>query len=840
MTTEFYRFPCGCAFPVKGINKETGKPMLKFNLREDFNESCPVVWDIFHKGLTVGVFQLETPLGRKWARELKPNRIEDLEALTAILRPGCLEAKDENNISLTDHYCRRKNGVEEPTIEFPEIADILRDTYQILVYQEQQIFIAEKLAGLNKIEADKLRSAVGKKNAKKIEEVGVIFVEGCIKTGLVNKEQAEKIFGWIKAGARYNFNACFYKSCTIRRLCRRNKHGFKYTIEDMYKIKNDLRYAKSTGHYHLSRKWRSLKNYGVGLSMMEDGKVRPNIIKDIRYVGKAPCFKIVLENGSEVICTLNHKFPTNKGVKTLMEIERDKDILLYVCGEYEKENGRRYNWSKATKAERWTWNKQSKNPFLTNGAYTEWRKNKELLPKQCMKCGAVPTPKKRNTGLEIHHKDGNRENGKLDNLEALCVSCYKKSEYAVGSYPASQHKVKSIEFHSFDDVYDVEMEAPNHNLVVNDNFIASNSHGASYGIKSFQTAYLKAHFPAAFFKAKLIGSQNKQNITDKVSDLVNDAKLFNIEILPPKLSDNRNTFYIKDNIIRFGLQNIKGVGDSSIVKIAEAIKFLEQELGKSIGDCSLYEIMVYLLTAKLSESLVVKLIESGSFDYLKVNRRCLLDTFGLLAQYKTTESKAKGKEGLSENTLLVQLAKQGKHTDIVQLVEDSLKLAKDGGCFFSQARLDDVKEELKLYKSNGGQRSYDNPLWVAFTEEYLFGAALTCKKIDAYDSSASNITCKEFICGKEQDFMVFAVDIDEVKEYTTTSGSNEGKKNALISISDGTGKIRARAWSDTLEEYGELLKPGNSVIIRGERGKKKFSDTLTIRQVIQAVASEAI
>jgi DNA polymerase III alpha subunit len=220
-----------------------------------------------------------------------------------------------------------------------------------------------------------------------------------------------------------------------------------------------------------------------------------------------------------------------------------------------------------------------------------------------------------------------------------------------------------------------------------------------------------------------------------------------------------------------------------------------------------------------------------------VNRRYLLDTFDLLSKYKTTESKSKDRVGQSENKLLIELAKQGKHTDIVSLVESSLKLIKDGGCFFSQSRLDEVREELKFYKMNGDKRSYDNPLWVAFTEEHLFGAALTCKKIDAYDSSAANMTCKDFSCGKEQDFMVFAVDIDDVKEYTTASGPNEGKKNASIYISDGTGKIRARAWSDTYEEFLELLKPGNSVIIRGERGKKKFSDTLTIKQVMQAVAN---
>ena len=121
-------------------------------------------WDLFKEGRTKGVFQLESNLGRSWSKKLAPNNIEELSALIALIRPGCLKAISDDK-SMTQHYVDRKNKHDEVTYLHESLKDILEPTYGFLDYQEQYMRIAQKLAGFNLQEADALRKASGKKKA---------------------------------------------------------------------------------------------------------------------------------------------------------------------------------------------------------------------------------------------------------------------------------------------------------------------------------------------------------------------------------------------------------------------------------------------------------------------------------------------------------------------------------------------------------------------------------------------------------------------------------------------------------------------------------------------------
>ena len=162
-------------------------------------------WELFTEGKTKGVFQLESNLGKSWSKKLAPNNIEELSALIAIIRPGCLKAFVDGK-SMSQHFIDRKHGREEVTYLHESLEEILLPTYGVLVYQEQSMRIAQKIAGFNLQEADDLRKAIGKKKADLMAKVKKKFISGAKKTGIVDKETAEEIFSWIEKSSRYAFN----------------------------------------------------------------------------------------------------------------------------------------------------------------------------------------------------------------------------------------------------------------------------------------------------------------------------------------------------------------------------------------------------------------------------------------------------------------------------------------------------------------------------------------------------------------------------------------------------------------------------------------------------------
>lgn len=199
--SENYNFQCGCH-----VFLEDGKINYTKMVRQlNYQPTCPEVWKMLGEGHTKGIFQLETDLGKNWCEESKPSSIDEMADLTAILRPGTLRAMLGNK-SMTKHYTDRKNNKEEATPIKPELEEHLIDTQQILIYQEQTIKIAQELAGFTESRADQLRRAMGKKDAKLMASLRDEFVDGCIITSNMKREDATEIFDIIQASNRYAFN----------------------------------------------------------------------------------------------------------------------------------------------------------------------------------------------------------------------------------------------------------------------------------------------------------------------------------------------------------------------------------------------------------------------------------------------------------------------------------------------------------------------------------------------------------------------------------------------------------------------------------------------------------
>ena len=136
----------------------------------------------FHSGLTSGVFQFESHGMRDVLRRYKPNTIEDLTALNALYRPGPIQG------GMIDDFIDRKHGRKKIEYELPEVKEILEETLGVIVYQEQVMQIANRLAGYSLGEADLLRRAMGKKKPEEMAQQRERFIDGAVKRRLSAKE----------------------------------------------------------------------------------------------------------------------------------------------------------------------------------------------------------------------------------------------------------------------------------------------------------------------------------------------------------------------------------------------------------------------------------------------------------------------------------------------------------------------------------------------------------------------------------------------------------------------------------------------------------------------------
>lgn len=167
---------------------------------------CPRTYDFLATGLTTGVFQLESYLGKRFCAAIKPKNIREIADVISLIRPGTLDATDDNNNKLIDVYIKVKNKEQEPFYLHPSLEKILNKTYSVAVYQEQLLEIARDIVGFNLINADHLRKAIGKKLPEEMAKWKDEFINGCQKTSNIPLNDAEKLWSWYEAAAGYNFN----------------------------------------------------------------------------------------------------------------------------------------------------------------------------------------------------------------------------------------------------------------------------------------------------------------------------------------------------------------------------------------------------------------------------------------------------------------------------------------------------------------------------------------------------------------------------------------------------------------------------------------------------------
>lgn len=532
---KYLEFPCGCKFPI--IAENGNRPYIQIELDVDNHDFlCQATWDKIGSGDTKGVFQLESQLGQQLSKRLKPINIEQLSALTAIMRPGCMESKDENGKSVTDRYIDRKNGLEPVTYYHPALEPSLRKTYGELIYQEEAMQIARDIAGFNLQDADVMRKAIGKKKPEEMAKVKKMFLDGCHKLSIVNDEQAAEIFDGIEKSQRYSFNK---------------------------------------------------------------------------------------------------------------------------------------------------------------------------------------------------------------------------------------------------------------------------SHAVSYGLLAYLTAYYKVHLPHIFFTSYLKHSEGKAKPDEEVKQLVNNAKLLNIDIMTPDIRRKNKHFKLVDDKIYFGIIDIKGIGESVYKKIITTI-YEETPIETWTKNDLLFRI-----APKFGYTPTQALISAGAFSYIDTNRNLMI-----YESQKIQELTDKERQYIIDKVEL-------KGISVTKVFEYILSLPVGRGqCISTKTRHAKITGLYNaLVKPTHGLE--DSAGWIARTEQELLGIPITCSEVDDCDISVANCTCKEFLDGQSANPIIGAK-LERIKEITIKNGKSVGQKMAFLSVSDNSCNLDSvTIFSEPYGKYKHLLLEGNMILLAGKRDNKR-------------------
>src|SRR5262245_1380000 len=243
---------------VRLVKEQRGVDLDLDALPEDDPES----YQVFQDGETVAIFQFESGGMRDYLRRLKPTAFQDLVAMNALYRPGPME-----NIP---YFIDCKHGRQKVQYDHPGLEPILRDTYGVFVYQEQVMAAAHALAGFSLAQGDELRRAMGKKDAKMMEEKKRLFIEGC-KTNKIAEARASKIFNTMEKFAGYGFNRCVVADTRITEA----RTGETTTVGDLF-------------HHR-----RPFDIHALG----DDWKLRPRRVTDVVWNGRKPVFEMKTASG---------------------------------------------------------------------------------------------------------------------------------------------------------------------------------------------------------------------------------------------------------------------------------------------------------------------------------------------------------------------------------------------------------------------------------------------------------------------------------------------------------------------------------------------------------------
>ncbi len=638
----------------------------------------PKAYELLSSGETTGLFQVESGGMRKYLKDLRPSTILDIAAMIALYRPGPMP--------FIPLYIERKHDRSKVKYLHPSLEPILKDSFGVLVYQDDILFISIEIAGYDWEKADKLRKAVGKKDLDVLKAEEEKFVKGCQSHGGLTKSEAQEIWEWMLPFARYGFNKCAHAQTKVVL-----PDGRKMTLAAAYRAQPP-----------------------AIMAMWPDGEIRPHDVQRIVKTGRKELLKIV--TASRVIkVTPEHRLLTTDGYTRANELHPGMELMTAPRNVTEnmrrarRETMTRLNRSPAQRqkaSERMTrWQAartpeekvahmrrvHARYPELTRNAVAAmhervkwlwvndpaWRRRQITaslasvraaydtgpgyghcsIASNGMWCASRPERDmcewliEQGVAFEMHKV---LTNGRICDFYFAGIywemdGMDRSSEYFAAKYGDLPYVVVTPEDFKFvveghlalahaqngdpivsiepcgeAQTYDVEMAPDGPLNFIANGIVSHNSHAAAYAQITYQTAYLKANYPAEYMAAFLSTAMGDG---DKVVKGVVEVRRMGehgvpITILPPSLNRSQRDFSIEAvpadaehpeerQGVRFGLAAVKNVGVGAINAIIAARADQPDERYPSI------EALCTAVDSKLINKRVIEsLIKAGALDDL--------------------------------------------------------------------------------------------------------------------------------------------------------------------------------------------------------------------------------
>jgi DNA polymerase-3 subunit alpha len=548
-------------------------------------------------GETTGVFQLESGAMRQYVRELKPTCIEDITAMVALYRPGPMDSIPQ--------FIAAKHGKAQITYLHPALEPLLRESYGVIVYQDQVLQIAVQLAGFSWGEVDKFRKAMSKKLKDEMATYQEKFIAGCKKNG-IDAKIADKIFSFILPFAGYGFNKCAHGSTEIQ-------------------LPSGSRMALSAAYRNPPAEI---------MAMWPDGQVRPHKVARIVRTGRKPLLRLVTASGKSIRVTAEHRLLTTEGYREVGEMSPGDELIVAPRRVNERQRAaRRESMSRLNRS-----SDQRARVRARVKAYQAGR-DPEALHEHLRRMHDIFYPELTRKGVAAAHErvkwlyanDPEWKARIIAKSLASSRACYESgpgfgrcSIASNGMWCASQHErrmcewliTQGIEFEmhktlangricdfyfngmywdmdgldraaayfaeKYGDLpyvvvtpedfksivlrhlgiehvtngdpivsitpcgeamtYDVEMDPDGPLNYVANRIVSHNSHAAAYGWVAYQTAYLKANYTAEFMAATLTTEAGDGK---KVIAAIEECRRMGVEILPPNVNKSGSGFTVE-------------------------------------------------------------------------------------------------------------------------------------------------------------------------------------------------------------------------------------------------------------------------------------------------------
>jgi DNA polymerase-3 subunit alpha len=335
------------------------------------------------------------------------------------------------------------------------------------------------------------------------------------------------------------------------------------------------------------------------------------------------------------------------------------------------------------------------------------------------------------------------------------------------------------------------------------------SHAVSYAINGYLSAYAKAHFPKIFFASYLRFAKDKIDPQAEIKELVQNATEMDIVVHTPDIRNMNQFFILKNNKIYFGLTDIKGVGAS----VFEKLKNMIQDNSIDLNNINWLNLLFKILL-NINSIAAKALIESGATSFIKQTRN------SMVFEYNTASNLTK-----KETAFLIE------NIANYDTLSNALKYLLDNGKINKNRRK--IIEDMVHSIFSPPFSLEDTAEWISDVEDAALGCSITCAKVDMYDISMTNTTCRDFKNGINKDNIILGGEIDFINITKTKSGKTVGSEMAFVTLCDTTGSIDSVIFfPEKYKQYKNILFPGNVIIVKGNRSKN--GDSLVVENAYVA------